>query len=61
MIEYRSFYYLLICLCYFGLNMKDDKERITIIELHESGMNNSDIVRAAGFGRIKVQRVVKPL
>lgn len=39
--------------------MKDDKERIAIIELHKSGMTNSMIVKATGYGRMKVHRAVK--
>jgi transposase len=39
--------------------MKHDKERIAIIELHKNGLTNSEIVKATGYGRMKVHRAVK--
>ena len=38
--------------------MKDNKDRITIIELYKIGMKNPDIVKVTGFWKMMVKRAV---
>jgi len=38
--------------------MKNNKDRITIIELYKIGMKNPDIVKVPGYGKMMVKRAV---
>ena len=38
--------------------MKDNKDRITIIELYKIGMKNPDIVKVTGYRKMMVKRAV---
>ena len=38
--------------------MKDDKEYVTIIELHKKGTKKTEIGKTTGYGKMKVKKAV---